>query len=133
MRRTDCADSMASVLDNVQLHADAATGFLKVGIRAPFDKPADQETCREAAALWEAGGLRAKADAAVAEVREECRQKRLIWSCNDAMRLMVGYEKHGATDAALERLGEEVLDEGRRRVEGDGEGKGRDGGGGGGR
>eukprot|EP00959_Pyramimonas_sp_CCMP1952_P332112 6954142-Pyramimonas_sp.AAC.1 len=37
---------------------------------------------------WEAGGLRAKVDAAVAEVREECRKRRLKWSCNDAQRLV---------------------------------------------
>eukprot|EP00959_Pyramimonas_sp_CCMP1952_P026946 565744-Pyramimonas_sp.AAC.1 len=60
LRRAECADLMVSVLSNLQLHVNAAQGFRKVGTRAPFDKSGDLEMCREAAQLWEAGGLRAK-------------------------------------------------------------------------
>ena len=109
LRRAECADLMVSVLSNLQLHVDAAEGFLKVGIRAPLDKSGDLEICREAAQLWEAGGLRAKVDAAVAEVREECRKGRLKWSYNDIQRLIHEYEKNKASDAVLNALGEEVL------------------------
>lgn len=122
LRRSDCADLMLSVLEDVQLHLDAAKGFLKVGIRAPFDKSGDLEICREAAELWEAGGLRAKVDTAVAEVREECEQKRLKWSYNDVLRLIHEYEKHDATDSVLEKLGDEALGQEPGHEEGDEEG-----------
>ena len=109
LRREECAALMVSVLSNVQLHVDAAQGFRKTGIRAPFDKSGDLEICREAAELWEAGGLRAKVDAAVAEVREECRKGRLKWTYNDVKLLIHEYEQNKEADAVLQRLGDEVL------------------------
>eukprot|EP00959_Pyramimonas_sp_CCMP1952_P194036 4057624-Pyramimonas_sp.AAC.1 len=69
LRRHECVDLMVSVLSNVQLHVDAAAGFLKTGIRAPFEKSGDVHICREAASPWRDGGLREKVDAAVADVK----------------------------------------------------------------
>ena len=108
---------MAQVLSKLQLHVDAAKGFLKTGIRVPLDGSKDVEICREAHHLWVDGGLRQKVDDAVADVREECRQKRLKWSFNDVFKLVQPYEANRAADRVLQALGEENLDRGDGHVE----------------
>ncbi len=41
LRRSDCVDLMVDVLGSLDLHIQAAGGFLKTGIRAPSDKTRD--------------------------------------------------------------------------------------------
>ena len=112
LKREECIDLMVKVLQNMQLHIDAAQGFLKTGIRVPLDGSKDIEICREAMHLWVEGGLRAKVDAAVADVREECRREAphgLTWSMNNVFRLVQPYEKNSKVDAVLDALGEETM------------------------
>ena len=112
LRREECIDLMVQVLQDVRVHTDAAKGFLKTGIRAPLDGSKDLEICREAWHLWVDGGLREKVDAAVADVREECKRPAphgLTWSFNNVFRLVQPYEKNSKVDAVLEALGEETM------------------------
>ena len=112
LRREECIDLMVQVLQDVRVHTDAAKGFLKTGIRAPLDGSKDIEICREALHLWVERGLRAKVDAAVADVREECRREGphgFTWSMNNVFRLVQPYEKNSKVDAVLDALGEETM------------------------
>ena len=96
LRRVDCVDLMVEVLSDRGLHIRAAEGFLKTGIRAPFDKSGDVRICREAADLRRAANLRQKMDDAVAEVRAECKAGRLTWSYNSIRRLISDYATHSS-------------------------------------
>ena len=112
LHREECIDLMVKVLQDVKLHIDAAQGFVKTGIRVPLDGSKDIEICREALHLWVDGGLREKVDAAVADVREECRREAphgLTWSMNNVFRLVQPYEKNAKVDAVLDALGEETM------------------------
>ena len=112
LTRTACIDLMVQVLQDMKVHTDAAKGFIKTGIRAPLDGSKDLEICREAWHLWTEGGLGDKVDAAVADVREECRRPApdgLAWSYNDVFRLVQPYEKNARADAVLDALAEENM------------------------
>ena len=111
---------MVEVLSDRGLHISAAEGFLKTGIRAPFDKSGDVRICREAAVLRRAENLLQKVDDAVAEVRAECKAGRLKWSYNCIRRLISNYAKHASSDAVVANLGEDA-DQGEADSESDAE------------
>ena len=104
LSRQECIDIMVQVLSGLQVHVDAAKGFIKTGIRVPLDGSQDIEICREAFHLWSAGGFREKANAAKADAREERRREKdgLKWSYEDVFRLVRPYE-HTCTSFAKRR------------------------------
>ena len=71
LRQEQCIDIMVGVLENIELHLKAADGFLKTGLAVALDGSQDQLIVREDSIFWTELGMRAKTNAAVAEVREE--------------------------------------------------------------
>ena len=122
LSRQECIDIMVQVLSGLQVHVDAAKGFIKTGIRVPLDGSQDFEICREACHLWDELGLREKVNSVVVDVREECKENRLKWSYDDVRQLVRPYEEKREVDSVLEALGEETM--GEDRQEGDNEGLG---------
>ena len=68
---------MVGVLSSPTLHLAAADGYLKTGMTADLNGKRDHEDVRDAGVLWNELGMRAKMNAAVAEVEEEARNGRL--------------------------------------------------------
>ena len=122
LSRQECIDIMVQVLSGLQVHVDAAKGFIKTGIRVPLDGSQDFEICREACHLWDELGLREKVNSVVVDVREECKENRLKWSYDDVRQLVRPYEEKREVDSVLQALGEETM--GEDRQEGDNEGLG---------
>jgi len=111
LRPADCIDLMVGVLQNMRLHASAAEGYVKTGLRAPLDDaPEDAHIVREAGAFWRQMGVRAKMTSAVAEVRAEHRANR--WQCTvaDVKRLIRPCQRSRKVDAILQRLGDDSGD-----------------------
>ena len=71
LRQEDCIDIMGDVVSSVDLHLNAAKGYLRTGMTVDLDGLQDQESVREAGAFWSELGMRAKINVAVKEVREE--------------------------------------------------------------
>ena len=71
LRQEECIDTMVEVLSSMELHLNAAKGYLRTGLTVDFDGFQDQESAREAGAFWSELGMCAKINAAVKEVREE--------------------------------------------------------------
>ena len=71
LRQEECIDIMVDVLSSMELHLNAAKGYLRTGMTVDLDGLHDQESVREAGAFWSELGMRAKINVAVKEVREE--------------------------------------------------------------
>ena len=115
----ECVDIMVEVLSDMSLHHAAADGYVKTGLRVSLDDSSqDHFIVREAATFWKEQDMRAKVNAAVAEVREEVAQKRLTWCYNDIRRLIRPYPKRKHVDEVFANLGEDTaLEEGEKPYE----------------
>ena len=71
LRQEECIDIMVDVLTTLELHLNAAKGYLRTGLTMDVDGLQDQESVREAGAFWSELGMRARINVAVKEVREE--------------------------------------------------------------
>ena len=71
LRQEECIDIMVDVLSSMELHLNAAKGYLRTGMTVDLDGLHDQEIVREAGAFWSELGMRANIHVAVKEVREE--------------------------------------------------------------
>ena len=108
-RPEDCMDLMVPILKDHTLHAAASKGYLKVGLSANLDNSElDGEIVREAAIFWAERDMRAKINAAVADVREEVRAGRLKWTYDSVRRLLRPYPKRGKVDRVLEKIGDDA-------------------------
>ena len=91
LRQEDCIDIMVDVVSNMELHLNAAKGYLRAGMTVDLDGLQDQEIVREAGEFWRELGMRAKMNFAVAEVREEHKANRLRWNVEDIQRIIRPY------------------------------------------
>ena len=124
LRQEECIDIMVDVLSNMELHLNAAKGYLKTGLTVDLDGLQDQEIVREAGEFWTELGMRAKINSAVAEIREEHNAKRLSWNVEDIQRIIMPYPKHQKVDAVLRKMEDDTwIPEGECVYEDEGEGK----------
>jgi hypothetical protein len=96
-------DLMVEVLQNPALHVQAAAGYKKTALAVDLDGREDLEIVREAAAFWRDLKMRPKIDAEVAMVRAEVAARRLAWTYEAVVNLIVPYRLSKKQDAALER------------------------------
>lgn len=102
-------DMMIGVLRNTQLHLDAASGYLKVGLTAALsDSSLDAQIVREAKKFWDELGMRKRINSAVADVQKEVREGRLPWSETSVRRLIMPYPKHKHIDKVLEMMDDDT-------------------------
>ena len=104
LRQEECIDIMVDVLSNMELHLNAAKGYLRTGMTVDLDGLQDQEIVREAGAFWTELGMRAKISSAVAEIREEHSAKRLSWNVEDIKRIIKPYPINKKADAVLRNM-----------------------------
>ena len=104
-----CIDNMVGVLRRMELHLKAADGFEKTGWLCSLDNAAgDEQIVREAGHFWRTCNMRAKVNAAVADVRTEVAAGRLQWNQSDVQRLIKPYPRRGKVDAILENIGDDA-------------------------
>ena len=60
LRQEQGIDIMVDVLSNINLHLNAAKGYLRTGMAVNLDGRQDQEIVKEAAVFWTELGMRAK-------------------------------------------------------------------------
>ena len=124
LRQEECIDIMVDVLSHIDLHLNAAKGYLKTGLTVDLDGLQDQEIVREAGQFWTELGMRAKIKSAVKEIREEHSAKRLMWNVEDVQRIIKPYPIHKKVDAVLRKMEDDTwLPEGECAYEDEGEGK----------
>ena len=78
-----CIDMLVDVLSGMALRVHAAGGYLRTGMRVALDGSEDGFIVREAAVFWHERQMRAKINAAVADIPEEVAAYRLQWSVRD--------------------------------------------------
>ena len=103
-----CIDMMVEVLSSMQLHLNAAEGYIRTGLRVSLDGTQDHFIVREAGRFWNELGMRDKINAAVAEVREEVRAGRLRWTYEHVQRLILPYPSRPKADKLLEKMGDDT-------------------------
>ena len=109
LRQEECIDLMTQVLSDVQLHRDAAEGYVKTGLSVPLDDASqDVHIVREAGRFWRDLRMREKITAAVAEVREEISAGRFRWCYDDVRRLIELMPRHRRVDEILQNVGDDV-------------------------
>ena len=126
LRQEECIDLMTQVLSDVQLHRNAAEGYIRTGLSVPLDDASqDVHIVREAGRFWRDLHMRDKVTAAVAEVREEISAGRFRWCYDDVRRLIELMPRHKRVDQILQNVGDDVgsVPDGERAYdEGDDEG-----------
>ena len=124
LRQEECIDIMVDVLSNMELHLNAAKGYLKTGMTVDLDGSQDQEIVREAGQFWSELGMRAKINAAVKEVRDEYNANRINWTVEDTQRIIMPYPTHKHVDAVLQQMEDDTwLPEGERPHDDEGGGE----------
>ena len=103
LRQEDCIDTMVDVVSNMELHLNAAKGYLRTGMTVDLDGLQDQEIVREAGVFWAELGMRAKINSAVAELREEYSAGRIGWNVEDVKRIIKPYPINKQVDAILRK------------------------------
>ena len=101
-----CIDMLVDVMSGMALHVQAAGGYLRTGMRVALDGSEDVFIVREAAVFWHERQMRAKINAAVAEVQEEVAAGRLQWNVCNVQRLILPYPKKAEVDALLAKQGD---------------------------
>ena len=104
LRQEHCIDIMVDVLSNMELHLNAAGGYLSTGMTVALNGTQDQEIVREAGVFWKELGMRAKINSSAAEVEEEVAAKRLGWNVEDVKRIIKPYPKNEQVDAFLAKI-----------------------------
>ena len=85
-------DIMHDILAPAQIHLDAAEGYIKTGERMGLENgELDYLIVREAGVAWNDLGMRAKVNAAVAQVKHEHAAGRLKWCVRDVKGLIVPF------------------------------------------
>jgi hypothetical protein len=110
----DCVGLVVEVLSDMSLHYAVADGNVKTGLRVSLDDSSQGHfIVREAGAFWKGLDMRKKVNSAVAEVREEVRQRRMCWCFNDIRRLIRPYPRHKHVDDVFKNIVEDTaLEEG---------------------
>ena len=110
----ECMCLMFEVLSDPALHRKASEGYKKVGASIDLHGTEDALVCREAGTFWNEEttdkypSMRPKINAALADVTEEWETGGLVWSQEDAKRLITPYPVHKNVDSVLQRLGEDA-------------------------
>ena len=104
LRQEECIDIMVNVLSSMELHLNAAKGYLRTGMTVDLEGLQDQEIVREAGEFWREHGMRAKTNFAVKEVREEHSAGRLGWKVEDIQRIIKPYPPQPKVDAVLRNM-----------------------------
>ena len=97
---TKCIDMMMTVLNNPQLHINAAQGYKSTGATVALDGSEDHLVVKEAGEFFRRLDMRRKIDEEVRTVRHEVAEKRLFWTYKDVKSLIKEYPK---------RKGDEIL------------------------
>ena len=88
----------------MELHLNAAQGYLRTGMTVDLDGLQDQEIVREAGVFWAELGMRTKINSAGKETREEHSAKRPSWNVEDIKRIIKPYPINHKVDAALGKM-----------------------------
>ena len=104
LRQEDCIDIMVDVVSSMDLHLNAAKGYLRTSMTVDLEGLQDEEIVREAAAFWAELGMRAKINFAVKEIREEHSAGRIGWSVEDVKRIIKPYPINKQVDAILRNM-----------------------------
>ena len=89
LRPETMIDLMVQVLSSPEVHLRAARGYKKTAVAVHIDGREDQEIQREAGDFWRELGMRQKVDAEIAAVRAEAQGRRLTWTYDEVLNLMV--------------------------------------------
>ena len=124
LRQEDCIDIMVDVVSNMELHLNAAKGYLRTSMTVDLDGLQDQEIVREAGVFWAELGMRAKINSAVKEIREEHSAGRIGWNVEDIKRIIKPYPADKKVDAILRKMEDDTwIPEGECVYAEEGEGK----------
>ena len=80
LTREENIDIMIEVWSDLQLHLRAVRGYKYTGTMVALDGSEDHLICREAKDFWNELGMRARINAAVAEVETRFHARELTWT-----------------------------------------------------
>ena len=105
LTREENIDTMIEVMSDLQLHLRATRGYKYTGTMVALDGSEDHLVCREAKDFWNENDMRARINAAVADVKSRFHAGELPWNYSTVQSLIAPYPKTGHLDTL--RLGQE--------------------------
>ena len=105
LTREENIDTMIQVMSDLQLHLRATRGYKYTGTMVALDGSEDHLICREAKDFWNENNMRARINAAVADVKSRFHAGQLPWNYSTVQSLIAPYPKTGHLDTL--KLGQE--------------------------